>query len=172
MWESFGHLLEPLSIVWINDFDWAWPICEMIHFMGMALLIGSVGLLDFRILGLGKGLPIARLEKLVPLGIIGFVANAVTGTIFVLANPSGGPVAYLTNLAFEIKMILVLIAGLNALAFYVVGTSRRMAALGPSDTAPIDAKVIAGVSLVAWIGVIIFGRLIMYNDTLLYNLGM
>ena len=78
MWESFGHLLEPLSIVWINDFDWAWPICEMIHFMGMALLIGSVGLLDFRILGLGKGLPIARLEKLVPLGIIGFVANAVT----------------------------------------------------------------------------------------------
>jgi len=172
MWESLGNSLESFSIVWLNDFDWAWPICEMIHFIGMALLIGSIGLLDFRILGLGKGLPIARLEALVPLGIAGFVANIVTGTIFVLANPSGGPVAYLTNFAFQIKMTLILLAGINAIAFYVAGVSRQLATLGPDDDAPVNAKTIAALSLVLWISVIIFGRLIMYNDTLLWFLGM
>jgi hypothetical protein len=172
MWEAFGHFLEPYNLIWINDFDWAWPVCEMIHFIGMAMLIGSIGLLDFRILGLGKGLPIAKLEALVPIGVAGFVANLVTGTIFVLANPSGGPVAYVTNLAFQIKMALILIAGINAIAFYVTGISKRMAVLGPADDAPVDAKAIAAASLVLWIGVIVFGRLIMYNDTLLWFLGM
>jgi len=172
MWERFGNFLEPYNLIWVNDFDWAWPVCEMIHFIGMALLIGSIGLLDLRILGVAKGLPIAKLEKLVPVGIAGFVANAVTGIIFVLANPSGGPVAYVTNFAFQIKMTLILLAGINALVFYFTGISRQMATLGPNDSAPANAKLIAIASLVLWFGVIIFGRLIMYNDTLLWFLGM
>jgi hypothetical protein len=172
MWEAIGHFLEPYNLIWISDYDWAWPVAEMIHFMGMALLIGSIGLLDFRILGLGKGLPIAKLESLVPIGIVAFFANLATGILFVLVNPSGGPVAYLTNTAFQIKLILILLAGLNAIAFYVAGVSRQLATLGPDDAAPANAKLIALVSLVLWIGVIIFGRLIMYNDTLLWFLGL
>ncbi|MGW8369828.1 MAG: hypothetical protein ACWGPN_14270 [Gammaproteobacteria bacterium] len=172
MWEAAGHFLEAYNLVWLSDYDWAWPICEMIHFLGMALLIGSIGLLDFRILGLGKGLPLASLEALVPIGIAGFVANLTTGIIFVLANPTGGPVAYLTNMAFQIKMILILIAGLNAIAFYVAGVSRQLATLGPMDDAPVNAKLIAVASLALWFGVIVFGRLIMYNDTLLWFLGL
>jgi len=161
MMEALGHTLDQLEgWRWINDLDWAWPVCEMIHYIGMALLIGSIGLLDFRILGLGKGLPIARLEALVPVGVIAFALNLLTGTVFVLCNPSGGPTAYLTNLAFQLKMILVLVAGIN-----------RLETVGAADDAPVNAKVVAGVSLAAWIGVIIFGRLIMYNDTLLLFLG-
>jgi hypothetical protein len=61
-----------LDIGWlaafVNKHDWVWPICEMRHFIGMALLIGTVGWLDIRILGFGKGVPIAGLEKLVPSG--------------------------------------------------------------------------------------------------------
>jgi hypothetical protein len=117
-------------------------------------------------------LPIARLEALVPLGIAGFAANAVTGTLFIIANPDGGANAYLLNLAFQIKILLIFIAGLNAVAFYVTGISGKLAKLGPADEASIDAKLIAGFSLALWIGVIIFGRLIMYNDTLLWFLGM
>lgn len=172
MWQAIGHFLEPFSMIWINDFDWAWPICEMIHFMGLALLIGTIGLLDLRILGFAKGLPIDKLEKLVPLGIAGFVVNLATGLVFILANPSGGPMPYLMTMALQIKLILIFLAGINAILFYVLGISRQMESIGAMDDAPMNAKIIAGSSIVLWIGVIIFGRLIMYNDTLLYNLGM
>lgn len=170
MWESIGVALEPLAIVWVNDFDLAWPICEMIHFISMALLIGTIGLLDLRMLGFFKGLPIHKLEALVPVAIGAFIANFLTGMIFILANPAGGPVAYLTNLALQIKLILILIAGINALLYYVTGISKQMAVLGPEDDAPLNAKLVAGSSLALWICVILFGRLIMYNDTLLWFL--
>jgi hypothetical protein len=173
MLDALGNWLATFGFIELmNAYDWLWPLCEMIHFIGMALLIGSVGLLDFRVLGFGKGLPIARLEALVPLGIAGFVANSVTGFMFVAGNATGGPQAYLTNLAFQIKVILMLLAGINAIAFYFTGISREMATLGPVDEAPKNAKIVAAASLVLWISVIMFGRLIMYNDTLLWFLGI
>jgi hypothetical protein len=152
--------------------DWVWPVCEILHFFGMALLIGSVGLVDLRMLGIAKGVPIKSLERFVPLGVIGFFVNAITGFIFVAGNPVGGPQEYLGNLAFQIKMILVVIAGLNLLAFYVTGIARKADAVTPEGTAPTSAKIVAAVSLLAWFGVIFFGRFIMYNDTLLYALGL
>jgi hypothetical protein len=173
MLETFGNWIGTFE-AWrlMNALDWLWPLCEIIHFIGMAVLIGSIGVLDLRILGVAKGLPIARLESLVPLGIAGFAANAITGSLFVIANPDGGPNAYLTNLAFQIKIILILIAGLNAVAFYVSGISKELATLGPAGEAPTNAKLVAGASLFLWIFVIVFGRLIMYNDTLLWTLGL
>jgi len=152
--------------------DWVWPVCEILHFFGMALLIGSVGLVDLRMLGIAKGVPIKALERFIPLGVIGFLVNATTGFIFVAGNPVGGPQEYLTNLAFQIKMVLILIAGLNLLAFYVTGIARQADAVTPEGVAPTSAKVVAALSLLLWFGVIFFGRFIMYNDTLLYALGL
>jgi hypothetical protein len=170
--ETLAAILDfPWLVAFVNDYDWAWPICEMFHFVGMALLIGSVGWLDIRILGFGKGVPIASLEKLVPLGIVGFVFNLVTGLIFVAGNDVG-PIAYLGNLAFQIKMLLILIAGLNLVAYYFTGIQRAAEAVPASGDAATAAKVVAVVSLVSWFGVIYFGRMIMYNDTLLYALGL
>lgn len=157
----------------VNGYEWAWPLCETLHFMGMAVLFGSIGVLDLRILGVGKGIPFAALEKFVPLGIAGFLVNAVTGFIFVASAPEGTPYGYFgENLAYQLKMIAILLAGINAAAFYVFGISRRLAALGPNDEAPAGAKLVAVLSLLFWMAVILFGRLIMYNDTLRYSLGM
>ena len=152
--------------------DWAWPLGEILHFFGMALLIGSVGLVDARILGIGKGIPIKSLEKFVPLGVIGFVINLLTGIMFVAGNPVGGPQEYLTNLALILKMVCVLIAGLNLLAFYALGIAKQANAVEPGGDAPMSAKVVAVVSILTWFGVIYFGRFIMYNDTLLYAWGL
>jgi hypothetical protein len=169
-------LIRLLLSTGVNDYvathDWVWPVCEILHFFGMALIIGTIGLVDLRILGIGKGIPIKSLEKFVPLGVIGFVVNLTTGLTFVGGNPVGGPQEYLTNLAFLLKMLLILIAGVNLLAFYAFGIARAANAVAPDGTAPVSAKVVAGVSLFAWIGVIIMGRYIMYNDTLLYFLGL
>jgi hypothetical protein len=152
--------------------DWVWPVCEILHFFGMALLIGSVGLVDLRMLGIAKGVPIKSLERFIPHGVFGVKVKATPGFIFVAGNPVGGPQEYLRNLAFQIKIILIVIAGLNLLAFYVLGIARRADAVTPDGIAPASAKAVAVVSLVLWFGVIFFGRFIMYNDTLLYALGL
>lgn len=171
--QSLANALASLNIdVLVNAGDWVWPICEIFHFIGMALLVGTVGVLDARILGFGRGIPVASLERLVPLGIAGFVMNAVTGFVFVAGNPVGGPIVYLDNLAFQIKMILILIAGINLIAWYITGIAASANETPPDGDVLPKAKVIASVSLVMWLGVIVFGRLIMYNDTLLYALGM
>jgi hypothetical protein len=157
---------------YVATHDWVWPVCEILHFFGMALLIGTVGLVDMRMLGVAKGVPIASLERFIPLGVIGLAINMITGFIFVSGNPVGGPQEYLGNLAFLIKMTLILIAGVNLLVFYVGGIARAANAVSPDGSAPIGAKIVAAVSLVAWFGVIFFGRFIMYNDTLLNAWGL
>ena len=171
--ETLSDILAATNLVaFVNDNDWVWPLCEILHFVGMALLIGTVGLVDLRILGVGKGVPIATLEKLVPLGVAGFLMNAITGVMFVAGNPVGGPIEYLENLSLQLKMLLILIAGINLFVFYFMGIARSLEAVGPRGDAARSAKIVAVISLVAWFGVIFFGRLIMYNDTLLYALGL
>jgi len=160
----------------IGDFvathDWVWPFCETLHFFAMCVLIGTVGTVDLRVLGVAKGIPIQLLEKFIPLGVIAFVVNMVTGFIFIAGNPVGGPMEYLGNLSLQLKMLFVVIAGLNLLAFYATGIHRSLESLPADGDASGGAKAVAAVSLTAWIFVIIMGRFIMYNDTLLYALGL
>lgn len=171
--ESLSEFLVSLNLEpFVNDLSWVWPLGEILHFVGMSLLIGTVGLVDIRVLGFAKGLPISTIERLIPFGIVGFLMNVITGFVFVAGNPDGGPMVYLDNLAFQLKMLLVVIAGLNLLVYQVTGIAREAAATGPYGEAPGAAKAVAVVSLIAWFGVICFGRLIMYNDTLLYALGL
>jgi hypothetical protein len=157
---------------YVAAYDWVWPVCETLHFVGMCVLLGTVGVVDLRILGVAKGIPIQLLEKFIPLGVIAFIVNAVTGFIFIAGNPVGGPMEYLTNLSLQLKMLVVLIAGINLLIFYVRGIEHALAGVPADGNAPGSAKAVAAVSLAAWILVIIFGRFIMYNDTLLYALGL
>jgi hypothetical protein len=171
--EAFSDFLISLGIGdFVATYDWVWPLGETLHFVGMCVLIGTVGVVDLRILGVAKGIPISLLEKFIPLGVIAFVVNALTGFIFIAGNPVGGPMEYLTNLSLQLKMLLVLIAGINLLIFYFAGFQRTLAAVPADGDASGAAKAVAAVSLTAWIFVIIMGRFIMYNDTLLYALGL
>src|SRR5512138_1990964 len=161
MLQSISDLLASTNLVsFVNGYSWVWPVGEMLHFMGMAALIGTVGVVDARILGFAKGIPIAQLEKLIPIGVVGFVVNALTGFVFIAGNPVGGPMEYLSNLSLQLKLLLILIAGINLFAFYFFGIARQTDAVAPNGDAPRSAKVIAVTSLVAWFGVIFFGRLI------------
>lgn len=171
--EFLSNLLDATNMGYVvNATDWLWPVAETFHFIGMAALIGTVGLVDLRILGVGKGIPIAYLEKLVPIGVAGFIVNAITGFIFVAGNPVGGSIEYLTNLALQIKLLLILLAGINLLVYYFMGIAQKTDAVPADGSAPVSAKVVAAVSLFLWFSVIFFGRMIMYNDTLLWALGM
>jgi hypothetical protein len=154
---AFSNWLKSTELSWaVRHFPWIWPASETLHFMGLAMLIGAVGLVDLRMLGVAKGVPFAALHKLVPWGIAGFVINTITGILFF----AGDPFQYINNIAFGLKILFILLAGLNMAAFYLFGVFRTAEALGPGDDAPLSAKVIAGSSLFLWIGVMYLGRML------------
>ena len=155
--EALRIWLEATSLAaFVKGTYWAWPAIENVHFLGLALLVGMVGLFDLRMLGMAKIVsPAALHQKFVPIGIFGFFLCFVSGAMFFVASPG----LYIYNPAFYLKMGFIVLAGLNVLVFYLT-TFRHVESLGPEDAMPLRAKVIAAVSLLIWIGVICFGRLL------------
>jgi hypothetical protein len=141
----------------MNDTSWAWPIAESLHFIGLSLLVGTVGLFDLRLLGVGKGIPFAAMHRLIPFGIAGFCVNVLTGASFF----SAAPFLFAYNPSFHIKVVFIALAGLNVLLFYTA-SFRRLVQLGPQDSAPFAAKLAGGLSLACWVGVITCGRLLTF----------
>src|SRR5678815_4053003 len=76
---------------------WAWPIAESLHFLGLCLLVGTIGAFDLRLLGVGKRIPIEAMHRFIPWGIAGFVLNASTGAMFLLTEPD----QYIYNPSFH-----------------------------------------------------------------------
>jgi hypothetical protein len=163
----------PLAILqpFVNANDWVWPVCEMTHYVGMSLIIGIIGMLDLRILGLFKRIPIGALRPLIPWAVVGFIGNLLTGLIFV-SGTNQGPGFYLDNLSFRLKLVFLLLAFVNLVIFRFTGLEERVYATPAGGSAPPAAKSVAAFSLVAWVLVIFFGRMLMYNDTLLIFLGL
>jgi hypothetical protein len=140
---------------------WLWPVFATLHFIGMALLIGSVGTINLRILGVGKGLPLGPLQKLLVWGALGFGLNLLTG----IGLYAGNPRQY-QSLAFLFKMLCVVLAGVNALLFYTTGLYRRVNPVGAGQDAPMAAKLSAVASLLFWFAVIYWGRMLSFlSDT-------
>ena len=170
-----AHTLKHINPVdgFMNS-RWGWPTAESVHFLGLSLLVGTIGLFDLRLLGVGKRIPIAALHRLIPWGLLGYGINVVSGAAFLMTEPN----QYIYNPAFQFKLLFMAIAGFNATAFYVTVRKiywrlfvagafyliayRRATAPGASADAPRSAKVIATISLCMWIGVIVCGRLLTF----------
>ncbi len=90
---------------------------------------------------------------MLPLGILGFAINSMTGMLFFIATPG----QYTQNVAFFWKIVLVMLAGVNLL--YLTMFDEPWA-LGPGDDAPLTSKVIAASAIFLWIGVIYCGRML------------
>jgi hypothetical protein len=141
----------------LREAKWGWPVFESLHFLGMSMLLGTVGVFDLRLMGFARRIPIAALHRLIPIGIAGFAINLVTGFSFLSATPD----QYLFNLAFRWKVTFLAIAGLNVLLFYA-RTFRRLLDTPPGAAPPLGARLAGAVSLVAWIGVMSAGRLLTF----------
>ena len=145
---------------WVQSHTWMFPIGEALHFMGLSLLIGTIGIVDLRMLGFAKRLPFAPLSRLIPWGIAGFVINLLTGIMFWFVNPE--LYALEVGVISAYKLLFIFLAGVNVLVFRHT-VSEKMMALGPGEDAPLLAKVIGGTSLFLWFGVIWWGRMIMFT---------
>jgi hypothetical protein len=139
----------------VRAYSWVFPTLESLHFLGMSLLIGVVGIIDLRVLGVARNLPIGPLHKLLPFAFVGFGINLISGIMFFAADPG----AYAFNLAFRLKLLCILLAGLNALWFRL-GVFLDVDKWGAGIEASPLAKLISGLSLLLWAGVIIGGRFI------------
>ena len=137
---------------------WFFPTLETLHFVGLILLIGSLYVMDLRLMGFARQISTAAVMKLVPLSLLGFGINVVTGTLFLFADPF----RYYPNLAFRLKMLAILLAGLNLLwlRFAAHPDLFRRADAEPTPT----VRLIAVISLLLWTSVIVFGRLIPYVE--------
>ena len=148
------------SVKFLSSFmhsKYGWPTCESIHFLGLSLLIGAVGMFDLRLLGLAPRIPIAALHRLVPWGVAGYLINVTTGLMFLVTEPN----QYIYNPSFHFKILFMGLAGINVAVFYLA-VFGRVKKLAPGEPTPPAARIIGGASLLLWIGVIIAGRLLTF----------
>lgn len=142
---------------WVVNTRWTWAISEALHFMGLALLIGIIGPLDLRLMGFMKRVPVAALRSLVPWAVLGFVINLVTGLLFFI----GAPEQYVSNPIWWFKVLFLIVAGVNMLAFEMIQRSGTLA-IGPEESTTVVFKTIGAVSLVSWLMVIYWGRMLAF----------
>ena len=145
---GFAPAHNPLA--WIATHPYAYPLLEALHIVGIALLLGSLVLLELRVWGFGVALPIEPLARLArPLTLAGFALAATSGSLM-FASQAGDLIA---NRIFVIKMGLVMLAGLNAASFHARGGPKRI-----DRTARLQTLLSVGI----WVAVIFCGRWIAY----------
>jgi uncharacterized membrane protein len=136
-----------------NDQSWVWPASETIHFIGMALLFGVTLVLVLRMLGMMKSIPYKALHRLLPLGVLGFVLNVISGMTFFIASPG----MYTSNPGFTAKIIFLLIAGICVIYFTIF---ERPWTIGAEKDAPLRVKLIALCTITSLLGVMYYGRML------------
>lgn len=159
-WEPLATWLETTTVhdLMVEKF-WLFPMFETLHFIAITILFGGLLVVDCRVLGLIRFVNMKESMKFIPVALLAFGLNLITGLGFLAANPF----RYFPNIAFQWKMVLIVIAGLNALWFWL-GEHKELCQLADGEEAPFRAKVIAAVSLALWVLVIIGGRMIPYVE--------
>jgi hypothetical protein len=132
-----------------------WPVCEMLHFVGLALLIGGAGLMDLRLMGFMKGMPIAAVMQMRKWAGLGVAINVITGTLFFI----GAPQQYINNPAWYGKLLFLAIALVNVAVFETT-QGKRILALTASEDTPRSFKIAGAVSMFSWFFVLYFGRML------------
>jgi hypothetical protein len=153
---------------WLNDTGpatalreslWVFPIVETIHVLAITLLAGSIALLDLRLLGvLLRGQRVTLVARQVlPVVWTGFGVLTVTGLLLFSAEAAKS----YANPAFRIKLVLLVVAGLNPLVYYRT-VYRRIEEWDAADRPPAAARLAGAASLLLWIAIIAAGRATAY----------
>ena len=146
----------------IRDGLYTFPVLESVHVVGLALVFGTIAILDLRLLGVAStNRAVSRvMADLLKWTWAAFAITALTGALMFSTNA----VVYFHNTWFRAKMILLLLAAVNMIAFEL--TARRsITQWDASPSTPRAAKIVATASLVIWVGVIVAGRVIGFTAT-------
>lgn len=138
---------------------WAYPIVETIHIVGFVILVGSVVMFDLRVLGLSKNLSVRALSRhLLPWSLAALFLIVPTGFLMFMTHATD----FLANRTFQLKMALLMTAGINAVIFRT-GSYQTVAHWDIGTRAPVSAQFSVAASIVLWISIISCGRLLAYT---------
>jgi hypothetical protein len=142
----------------MRDSPWLYPIVETVHIAGFCILVGAVAMFDLRVLGVGRTLPVSALARLLLPWSLGSALFVVPAGLLMFSTQ---PDAFLHNPVFLLKLLLIGLAGLNALLFHF-GPYRTVHDWQTERRAPVLARWQAVSSLVLWFAVIACGRMLAY----------
>src|SRR4029450_9172385 len=109
--------------------------------------MGSLMIMDLRLIGFNRLIPLQAMHSLMPVAIVSFAINLITGLGFIFGDPH----TYFANWAFWAKMLLVVLAGRNFL-LYSPQAEPKIIILGPNEPTPALAKAVGSLSLIFWFG--------------------
>lgn len=132
-----------------------WPICETLHFIGLAFLVGGAGLIDLRLMGFLKSVPVSAVMQVRKWAGLGIAINVITGVLFFV----GAPDQYIENPAWYGKLLFLAVAIVNVLIFETT-QGDRMLRLPPGEKTPVSFKLAGAVSMGSWLAVLYFGRML------------
>jgi len=146
----------------IRDSLFLFPLIESTHVIGLALVFGTIAIIDLRLLGVAST---QRSFQRMASDILkwtwgAFALTAVTGSLMFITNAS----VYYHNFYFRTKMLLLALTGINML-FFELTAGRTIHGWDQAPSAPRAGKAVAAVSLALWIGIICVGRMIGFTTT-------
>jgi hypothetical protein len=157
---AFCQWLENSSFATaIHQSLWLFPMLETAHLFGIVSLVGATSALDLRLIGLTmKGEPVSRLAgRLLPWAWTGLTIQVVTGFCLFASEAT----RCFENKAFRIKMVMLVLAGLNALIFHRT-VYRRVTTWDEAPATPVGAKLAGCCSILLWFGIVAAGRWIAF----------
>ena len=156
---DIGQVIHQLPLaVFLRTNAWAYPTLESLHLIAIALLFGSIVVVDARILGLTRSLPLRELARhALPWSLLAFAGAAATGSLLFVAHAAD----LIGNRVFIAKLGLISLAGANAALFHT-GPYVSVAAWDVGVAPPPGARAMALASIMIWIAVVVCGRWIAY----------
>jgi hypothetical protein len=145
----------------IQQSAWAFPALETVHVIAVALVVGTIFVVDLRLLGLASiGRPITQLcSEILPITWAAFVLAVIAGTLMFISQA----MEYFVNYAFRMKFFIIALAGINMLAFQLI-TYRGVSNWDRGPAIPISGRLAGAISLTCWIGIVFFGRWIGFTN--------
>jgi hypothetical protein len=151
----FQWLYATAAGVAIRENESLFPWIESFHVLAITLVVGSIAIVDLRLIGvasLDRG--VTRLTRdVLPCTWVAFAIAALTGSLLFISNA----VNYAHNFYFQIKILFLILAGVNMLLFHFI-VGRDMASWDAASATPLGARITGAASLMLWIGVVAFGR--------------
>ena len=153
-------LAETPGSIALHESLYVYPLVESTHVLTLCVFVGLAAVLDLRLLGYAfRGVPMTQLQKRFGPWIVGsFVVMVVTGALLFYAIP----VRSYQNIFFRIKVVMLMLAGVNALVFHAT-VDRQMAVWDLSAVPPLAARRAGAISLLLWTIIIVCGRMIAYH---------
>ena len=148
--------LEATSLaVFIHRTAWAFTAVELVHVFAISLVVGTIAMVDLRLLGLASAKrPFTELAgQVLPFTWVAFVLAVIAGSLLFISQAT----AYFASTTFRIKMLVIVLAGINMLIFELI-TVRGVQDWDRKPVPALPARLAGGISLTCWILVVIFGR--------------